>query len=788
MSTLDSLRAAMRRAGLDYDEPIEADGKLHRFRAVDDKATNSWYVLFAGPPMAGAFGCWKRGINEDWHDRNGQLSKAELQRVSQCFQEAKREREREEKERQKKGRERAAGILKRAKPLSASHPYLAAKRVQAHGAVCEHQGEIVLPLCDINGEVHSLQFISANGEKRFLPGGRVQRCFFTLADKADGPLVICEGYATGASIHQATGHAVICTMNCGNMPAVSKAERDLWPHREIIIAADNDEWTAGNPGLTKAQAAAKAIRARLAVPQFKDAATKPTDFNDLQTLEGPTTVKTQIEAAATPTETDEDTFARLAALPPPDYDRCRDSEAKRLKIRVGTLDGEIEKRRPKDQTAEATQGSKVAFPDIEPWLDVVNGSELLNDIAATIKRFVVAPETAIIAASLFVLHTYSFDLGETSPILFITGPTKRCGKSRLLASLLRMVFRPFAAASASAAGIYRTIELHHPTLCIDEVDTFMRGDEQLRGLVNSGHTRDAAFHLACATTADKEIEPRRWSTWTPKIFSGIGRLAATIEDRAIIIKMSRKRKNDACERLLHGTRFDDIPRKALRFVNDHTEAIRNGNPSLPAALNDRAADNWTPLLVLADQAGGDWPAKGRQAALALTAADDSDAQGIGEMLLADIGAVFTTEHTDKLPSAKLAEALAKMEGRPWAEFGRTGKPITPSQLAKQLRPFEVRPSKLRIGDETLNGYLREDFNQAFACYLPPADRNTGTTPANIDDSHVLELEHGNGVFHHENTKNINKDGICSSVPVADPQIDLSRCHHLEGPESQELLL
>jgi putative DNA primase/helicase len=409
------------------------------------------------------------------------------------------------------------------------------------------------------------------------------------------------------------------------------------------------------------------------------------------------------------------------------------------------------------------------FPDIEPWPREVSGSELLNEIAVIIERFVVASESAIIAASLFVLHTYSFDLGDISPILFITGPTKRCGKSRLLATLLRMVFRPFAAASATPAGIYRTIELHHPTLCIDEVDAFMRGDEQLRGLVNSGHTREAAFHLACAATADKEFEPRRWSTWTPKIFSGIGRLADTIEDRAVIIKMARKRKKEACDRLRHGTRFDDIPRKALRFVNDHTEAIRNGNPSLPAALNDRAGDNWTPLLVLADQAGADWPAKARQAALALTAADDLDAQSVGEMLLADIASVFMTEHVDKLPSAKLAAKLAEMEGRPWAEFGRTGRPITPGHLAKQLHRFEVSPGKLRIGDETPNGYYRKDFDEAFACYLTPSRSNTGTTSENIDDFRVLETEHGNCVFHPENTIISNKDGLCSSVPVANPQ-------------------
>jgi putative DNA primase/helicase len=770
MSAVDSFRGAMHAAGLYYAGPIDADGKLRRFRAGDDKSKNSWYVLFVGPPIAGAFGCWKRNTKESWCEKSPKdYTAAQWREIQARWKQADIEREQVERIRRERAQKTAAWIFDRAKPVR-SHPYLERKAVRAYGALREYRGALALPLRDSQGELRSIQFIDADGGKKFLTGGRVAGCFFTVADKSDGPLVIVEGLATGASVFEATGFATVAAMNCGNLLPVAEALRTKWPERDIILAADSDQWTDGNPGLTKAAAAARAIGAKLAVPKFKDCAENPTDFNDLQTLEGVNTVKDQIEAATTPIETDEETFARLAALPPAEYDRCRDSEAKRLKIRVGTLDGEIEKRRPKNDTADSTQGSKVAFPDIEPWPHEVNGSELLNEIAVIIGRFVVASESAIIAASLFVLHTYAFDLGEISPILFITGPTKRCGKSRLLAILLRMVFRPFAAASATPAGIYRTIELHHPTLCIDEVDAFMRGDEQLRGLVNSGHTREAAFHLGCAPTANKEFEPRRWSTWTPKIFSGIGRLADTIEDRAIILKMVRKRKKEVCERLRHGTRFDDIPRKALRFVIDHTEVIRNGNPSLPAALNDRAGDNWTPLLVLADQAGGDWPAKARQAALALTAADDSDAQGIGEMLLADIGAVFATEHADKLPSAKLAEALAKMEGRPWAEFGRTGKPITASQLARQLHQFEVRPGKLRIGNETPNGYLREDFNEAFARYLPLSKWNTGTTPENIDDSRVLKAEQGKGVFHPENTIFPNKNGLCSSVPVANPQL------------------
>ena len=192
--------------------------------------------------------------------------------------------------------------------------------------------------------------------------------------------MICEGYATGASIHEATGHAVICAMNSGNLSEVAKSARELWPQREIIIAADNDQLTDGNPGLTKATAAAKSNAARLAVPQFNDNASKPTDFNDLAIAESLDVVREQIGAAQVPTESDSDTYARLAALSPAEYDRCRQTEATALRIRVTTLDGEVERRRRWTGGNDSTlQGCQIDLPEIEPWPDPVNGAEVFDD-------------------------------------------------------------------------------------------------------------------------------------------------------------------------------------------------------------------------------------------------------------------------------------------------------------------------------------------------------------------------------------------------------------------------
>jgi phage/plasmid primase-like uncharacterized protein len=300
-SRLENFRAAMRAAGLEFDGQLVADGKLHRFKSSDDQNRDSWFVLFpasSNTPAAGGFGCWKRGVKETWCEkRRESLTDAEWRTIREGWKLADDERQRTEAERHTKARKIAAWIFGRAMPVTI-HPYLTAKGAKVSGDVREHRGALVLPLRDTGGELHSLQFIGADGTKRFLSGGRIAGCYFTLADKPESPLAICEGFATGASIHEATGFAVVCAMNCGNLLAVSKALREKFPAREIIVCADNDQFTDGNPGVLKATEAAKTINAKLAVPKFADASKKPTDFNDMAAIAGLAEVKRQIESAA----------------------------------------------------------------------------------------------------------------------------------------------------------------------------------------------------------------------------------------------------------------------------------------------------------------------------------------------------------------------------------------------------------------------------------------------------------------------------------------------------------
>jgi hypothetical protein len=199
-----------------------------------------------------------------------------------------------ELKRQEEARKRSDQIIGRSSRVT-SHPYLESKTIKPFGTMGQRGQLLVLPLRDIDGEIHSLQFINAGGEKWFLSGGRVKGCFYTIGYTEVGPIVICEGYATGASIHEATDYLVVCALFADNLALVAKVFRLKYPDREIIIAADNDVRTNGNPGVAKATSAAIQINAKLAVALFSSES--GTDFNDLHQQEGVHEVKNQILTA-----------------------------------------------------------------------------------------------------------------------------------------------------------------------------------------------------------------------------------------------------------------------------------------------------------------------------------------------------------------------------------------------------------------------------------------------------------------------------------------------------------
>lgn len=278
---------AMLAAGVGLPDKINADGRLHRFCGEGDKSghMNCYYVLYLDGHPAGAFGSWRLGIRETWRAEGLRGKPAELERTRRILQ-ADRERAEAERQESYEGTaEYAARLCHGSKPADPAHSYLVAKRVRPHGL--RQRGETLLvPLRDLDGHGWNLQRIGPDGSKRFLKGGRVTGLASPIGDLTDPVrLVICEGWATAATLHEATGYPVLATMTAGNLRPVALAARERWPDAEIIIAADNDRFTKlpdgrENPGVIFATEAAAAAGARLMVPEFPPGV-DGTDFNDL---------------------------------------------------------------------------------------------------------------------------------------------------------------------------------------------------------------------------------------------------------------------------------------------------------------------------------------------------------------------------------------------------------------------------------------------------------------------------------------------------------------------------
>lgn len=295
----ERFRQAIEASGITAPEMIIADGQIHRFSTNGKRGDKAgWYVFHDdGIVPAGAFGCWRSDISENWCGKAAELmTPAERSAYQQQVQAITKQREAELANRRADAAAEAMRRWEAALPAPADHPYLAQKGIPPHGVRVE--GDLLLvPLRDAEGNLHSLQEIALNGAKRFIPGGRVQGCFF-LIGVPEGVLVVCEGFATGASIHEATGYAVACAMSASNLKPVAEALSKKYPKLPIILAADDDHMTTGNPGITNASEAAKAIGGYLAKPDFGEGrGEKDTDFNDLHKLAGLGAVKACIDAA-----------------------------------------------------------------------------------------------------------------------------------------------------------------------------------------------------------------------------------------------------------------------------------------------------------------------------------------------------------------------------------------------------------------------------------------------------------------------------------------------------------
>jgi hypothetical protein len=556
--------------------------------------------------------------------------------------------------------------------------------------------------------------------------------------------------------------------------------RIQWKHRQAIIAFDsnvttNERVQSARRDLAETLAASGAKVYLVTLPQGPGI-NGPDDFIAVRGGE-----------AFLQLIDDEVTFSDLAQISPAEYERARKVKAKALGIRTPALDIEVEARR-RAQPGAGAQRKAADWAVRRERLNglTVDGAALLARIENLITRFVILKPAQTVVIALWVLHTYAIDAFDYTPYLDVGSPEKRCAKTLLLELLELLTFHSWRCDKTTAAALLRSVERDSPTLLLDEWDSSAKGADEyvaaMSGLLNSGFRRGGSYRL-CDKGPNGEIVLHDWPTFCCKAIAAIGGLKDTQRDRSVPIMMRRKSRNERVARFRRRevapeatVLRDDCEAWAMQF----SELLRKVRPELPEALNDRQQDVSEPLFAVAVAAGGEWTDRARQAVVELYAGEAAKDDSIRAKLLADIRTVFFPQDdgkalpaVERIASEDLAKCLGEMEDRPWAEWGKSQRPITQPQLARLLGRFGITPKTVRLSDgRRLKGYKREWFEDAWIRYAPPStpilDRDSVTGHENTGDSGDFQSVTATSCHASENAVPANKDADCHGVTVHPP--------------------
>lgn len=357
------------------------------------------------------------------------------------------------------------------------------------------------------------------------------------------------------------------------------------------------------------------------------------------------------------------------------------------------------------------------------------GADLLDELHDALTRYVVFPGIeAAVAVTVWIAATHAQSAWESATRLLIKSPEKRCGKSRLMDVVEAVCHAPLITVNISPAALVRSIGDDPPTLLIDEADTIFGrkaadNHEDLRGIVNAGHQRNRPYIRWDATARAPENCP----TFAMAAIAGIGDMPDTIEDRAVVVAMRRRAPGESVKPFRarrDAPRLRELRERLAAWVSTVVDELSEAEPDLP--VEDRAADNWEPLVAVADAAGGAWPARVRQACVALTEEAETEAS-LGIRLLADLRTVFGD--SEALHSDTILERLRQIDEAPWSDW--YGRQMSPRDLAKLLRPYRVTSKDVKLDGVNRKGYRRDDLYEAWRRYLSPPGgvSATGATDA-----------------------------------------------------------
>ena len=456
---------------------------------------------------------------------------------------------------------------------------------------------------------------------------------------------------------------------------------------------------------------------------------------------------------------------QMAALSELDYQLKRIETAKALNnMPVGALDKLVKQARS-ELEAETTQSLVI---DTEAYSEPVDGAAVADEILNIIKQHMACTDAVAIASTLWIIFTWVLEASYIAPIAWINAPEKRCGKSQLLALIALMSKRPLPSSNITPAALFRCIEKYRPTLVIDEVDTFVNDNEDLRGVLNAGYSRDNPYIIRCA---GDDNEPKEFYVYGAKALSGIGKIPSTLMDRSISLTLRRKPNNEHKERVRDLSRdtTNTIKAKLARWSDDNLLAVKEATPTLPQTINDRMQDNWEILLKVATVLSDDWLKRAYSACIEVSGIEH-DEPSLNEQLLMDIRTVFELKKVTRIFSDALITALCADPEMNWSTYNR-GKPVTQRQVSNRLGEYGISPKQMRIGNENRRGYDIVCFQDTFKRYLP-ANPSQSVTMLQVNDdkdcSEKLSVTTQDDVTFEKQPKPLQV-GTCNAVTHKNPK-------------------
>jgi hypothetical protein len=473
------------------------------------------------------------------------------------------------------------------------------------------------------------------------------------------------------------------------------------------------------------------------------------DSDDYLRRHGPIRLKDLVEATEISALSLDGEARKLAQIEDPlERDAQTKVRAAELKVRVALLRDRVTHYREARRTGAAHEtdatGSELVFEELQPAAEKQDGDALLGDIAAAIRRHVFLDDSDLTKAVLWTVHGHRrfHDNVAVLPRIVVTAGRWDSGKSSLARVLKHLSDVAHYTTSPTPPNIFRPIEEHKCAFFLDEADNWFPRSEGMRDILNSGFTEEEANVLRTedlGTGGRRVLKSRRYSTFAPIGIVGLHLeriLPQPVISRAIVIHMRPARVGEVAEEVTGNRRavahLRTLAARVKRWIADNERALSAAGPELPTGVINRLKLIWSPLLAIADRAGGDWPRKAREA-LEIDRGRERD-PNLGEQLLLDVRDIMAAHghaigDDTAMHTGQIIEQLLQIELRTWSAFGKARAAIRDTDIARLLIPYEVRPSQIKISALNRNGYRLTSIQEAVDRYVCAPDTPESVYPS-----------------------------------------------------------